>query len=199
MVDDNSMLYRQMSSGETGTVPLSVAGVEVWVRAQLERGELTMAKLGESYARSAGRRDQDAACVELHLSTLRLCRAFCATALSGQSAAETETDLQSELQTAAEHPPIRKPPTRGHAQGGEAMGKRPMRTCRLAFVVPVEADADAPGDDGEGVEWRDVSCYVTEDVSLVCTGTLTTRASTACPTRPPAGRYRRRRRNRRIP
>ena len=29
MVDDNSMLYRQMSSGETGTVPLSVAGVEV--------------------------------------------------------------------------------------------------------------------------------------------------------------------------
>ena len=51
MVDDNSMLYRQMSSGETGTVPLSVAGAEVWVRAQLERGELTMAKLGESYAR----------------------------------------------------------------------------------------------------------------------------------------------------
>ena len=47
------------------------------------------------------------------------------------------------------------------------MGKRPMRTCRLAFVVPVEADPDAPQDDGEGVEWRDVSCYVTEDASLV--------------------------------
>ena len=49
------------------------------------------------------------------------------------------------------------------------MGKRPMRTCRLAFVVRVEADADAdaPGDDGEGVEWRDVRCYVTEDESLV--------------------------------
>ena len=47
------------------------------------------------------------------------------------------------------------------------MGKRPMRTCRLAFAVPVEADPDAPQDDGEGVEWRDVSCYVTEDVSLV--------------------------------
>ena len=47
------------------------------------------------------------------------------------------------------------------------MGKRPMRTCRLVFVVPVEADPDAPQDDGEGVEWRDVSCYVTEDVSLV--------------------------------
>ena len=49
------------------------------------------------------------------------------------------------------------------------MGKRPMRTCRLAFVVrvEVEAEAEAPGDDGEGVEWRDVSCYVTEDASLV--------------------------------
>ena len=49
------------------------------------------------------------------------------------------------------------------------MGKRPMRTCRLAFVVRVEAeaDADAPGDDGEGVEWRDVRCYATNDASLV--------------------------------
>ena len=51
------------------------------------------------------------------------------------------------------------------------MGKRPMRTCRLAFVVRVEveaeADADAPGDDGEGVEWRDVRCYATDDESLV--------------------------------
>ena len=45
------------------------------------------------------------------------------------------------------------------------MGKRPMRTCRLAFVVRVEADA--PGDDGEGVEWRDVRCYATDDASLV--------------------------------
>ena len=47
------------------------------------------------------------------------------------------------------------------------MGERPMRTCRLAFVVPVEADSDAPQDDGEGVEWRDARCYVTEDESLV--------------------------------
>ena len=49
------------------------------------------------------------------------------------------------------------------------MGKRPMRTCRLAFVVRVEGevDADAPGDDGGGVEWRDVRCYATEDESLV--------------------------------
>ena len=47
------------------------------------------------------------------------------------------------------------------------MGRRPMRTCRLAFVVPVEADPDAPRDDECGVEWRDVSCYVTKDASLV--------------------------------
>ena len=45
------------------------------------------------------------------------------------------------------------------------MGKRPMRTCRLAFAVPVEADASQ--DDDGGVEWRDVSCYATEDESLV--------------------------------
>ena len=49
--------------------------------------------------------------------------------------------------------------------GGEPMGKRPMRTCRLAFAVPVEADASQ--DDDGGVEWRDVSCYATEDESLV--------------------------------
>ena len=48
------------------------------------------------------------------------------------------------------------------------MGKRPMRTCRLAFAVPVEASADAsPDDDDGGVEWREVSCYATEDESLV--------------------------------
>ena len=53
------------------------------------------------------------------------------------------------------------------------MGKRPMRTCRLAFVVRVEVEAEAeaeaetPGDDGEGVEWRDVRCYATDDASLV--------------------------------
>ena len=52
------------------------------------------------------------------------------------------------------------------------MGKRPMRICRLVFVVSVEADpdglnADAPLDDGGGVEWRDVKCYETDDVNLV--------------------------------
>ena len=52
------------------------------------------------------------------------------------------------------------------------MGKRPMRTCRLAFAVPVEANptgsnSDASQDDGEGVEWREVSCYATDDESLV--------------------------------
>ena len=47
------------------------------------------------------------------------------------------------------------------------MGKRPMRTCRLTFVVPVEPAQGAPQDDEEGVEWRDVSCYATDDESLV--------------------------------
>ena len=47
------------------------------------------------------------------------------------------------------------------------MGKRPMRTCRLAFAVPVEANADASQENGGGVEWRDVSCYETDDASLV--------------------------------
>ena len=41
------------------------------------------------------------------------------------------------------------------------MGDRPTITCRLAFVVPWVWD-----DEG-GVEWRDVSCYVTDDASLV--------------------------------
>ena len=45
------------------------------------------------------------------------------------------------------------------------MGKQPMRTCRLALVVPVEADV--PPGDGGGVEWREVSCYATDDASLV--------------------------------
>ena len=47
------------------------------------------------------------------------------------------------------------------------MGKRAMRTCRLAFVVPGEPNADASQDGGEGVEWRDVRCYATGDASLV--------------------------------
>ena len=47
------------------------------------------------------------------------------------------------------------------------MGERPMRTCRLAFVVPVEADPDVPQGGGGGVEWRDVNCYATDDASLV--------------------------------
>ncbi len=47
------------------------------------------------------------------------------------------------------------------------MGKRPMRTCRLAFAVPAETGPDAPQGDGGGVEWREVSCYETEDASLV--------------------------------
>ena len=51
MVDGNSALHRRMASGATGTIPLSVAGAETQVRAQLERGELTMAEVEEFYAR----------------------------------------------------------------------------------------------------------------------------------------------------
>ena len=54
MADDNSALHRRMVSGETGTVPLSVAGAEAWVREQMERGELTMAEMEASHARSCG-------------------------------------------------------------------------------------------------------------------------------------------------
>ena len=49
MADDNSALHRRMVSGETGTVPLSVAGAEARVREQMERGELTMAEMEASY------------------------------------------------------------------------------------------------------------------------------------------------------
>ena len=45
------------------------------------------------------------------------------------------------------------------------MGERPTTTCRLAFAVPWYGDGS--GDDEGGVEWRDVSCYVTDDASLV--------------------------------
>ena len=47
------------------------------------------------------------------------------------------------------------------------MDNRPMRTCRLAFAVPVEPNQNAPQDNEGGVEWRDVSCYGTDDASLV--------------------------------
>lgn len=47
------------------------------------------------------------------------------------------------------------------------MRSRPMRTCRLAFAVPVKPNAGAAQDDGDGVEWREVKCYATEDESLV--------------------------------
>ena len=43
-----------MASREAGTVPLSVAVAEARVRAQLQRGELTMTEMEESYARFCG-------------------------------------------------------------------------------------------------------------------------------------------------
>ena len=45
------------------------------------------------------------------------------------------------------------------------MSKRPMRTCRLVFDVPVGPDGRPDG--GKGARWRDVRCYETDDVSLV--------------------------------
>ena len=45
------------------------------------------------------------------------------------------------------------------------MRKRAMRTCRLVFDVP--AGPDAQQDGGDGVQWRDVKCYETDDASLV--------------------------------
>ena len=47
------------------------------------------------------------------------------------------------------------------------MCNRPMLTCRLAFAIPAEPDQDAPQDNEDRVEWRDVSCYATGDASLV--------------------------------
>jgi hypothetical protein len=54
MADSNSALHRRMASGETGAIPLSVVVAEARVRAQLQRGELTMAEIAESYARLCG-------------------------------------------------------------------------------------------------------------------------------------------------
>ena len=44
MADTNTALYRLTVSGAVGTVPLSAEAVEERVRAQLERGEVTMAE-----------------------------------------------------------------------------------------------------------------------------------------------------------
>ena len=51
LADTNTALHRLNASGAVGTVPLSAEAVEERVRDQLERGELTMAKIRANYAR----------------------------------------------------------------------------------------------------------------------------------------------------
>ena len=51
LADANTALHRLNASGAVGTVPLSAEAVEERLRAQLERGEVTMAKIRADYAR----------------------------------------------------------------------------------------------------------------------------------------------------
>ena len=51
MTDTNTTLHRLTVSSASGTVPLSAEAVEERVRDQLERGEVTMAKIRADYAR----------------------------------------------------------------------------------------------------------------------------------------------------
>ena len=51
LADTNTALHRLSVSGAVGTVPLSAEAMEERVRDQLERGELTMAKIRADYAR----------------------------------------------------------------------------------------------------------------------------------------------------
>ena len=51
MADPNSVLHRLRVSSAVGAVPLSAEATEAQVRAQLERGEVTMAEIRADYAR----------------------------------------------------------------------------------------------------------------------------------------------------
>ena len=51
LADTNTALYRLTASGAVGTVLLSAEAMEERLRAQLERGEVTMAKIKADYAR----------------------------------------------------------------------------------------------------------------------------------------------------
>ena len=51
MADPNTALHRLTVSTAVGSVPLSVEAVEARLRAQLERGEVTMGEIGAGYAR----------------------------------------------------------------------------------------------------------------------------------------------------
>ena len=51
LADTNTTLHKLSVSDAVGTVPLSAEAVEERLRDQLERGELTMAKIRADYAR----------------------------------------------------------------------------------------------------------------------------------------------------
>ena len=51
MADSNTALHRWTVSNAIGTVPLSAEAMEERLRAQLERGEVTMAEIRADYAR----------------------------------------------------------------------------------------------------------------------------------------------------
>ena len=51
MADPNTSLHRLTVSNAVGTVPLNAEGTEARTRAQLERGEVTMARIRADHAR----------------------------------------------------------------------------------------------------------------------------------------------------
>ena len=51
MADPNTALHRQTVSNAVGTVPLNAEVMETRLRAQLERGEVTMAEIRADHAR----------------------------------------------------------------------------------------------------------------------------------------------------
>ena len=51
MADPNTSLHRLTVFGAVGSVPLSAEAMEVRLRAQLERGEVTMAEIRAGHAR----------------------------------------------------------------------------------------------------------------------------------------------------
>ena len=54
MADPNTALHRLRMSGAVGAVPLSAVAIEARLRAQLERGEVTMAEIRATHARYCG-------------------------------------------------------------------------------------------------------------------------------------------------
>ena len=51
MADPNTTLHRRTMSNAVGSVPLSAQAIEERLRAQLEGGEVTMARIRANYAR----------------------------------------------------------------------------------------------------------------------------------------------------